>query len=915
MKCILIFPRPSRPAAAFNVGLLVALGLLAGGSPAAAQTAQPLQIACPGDFVAPACSAAPVAVWYPPIYAVGDCATNAILTCSPPSGSLLPLGVTTVTCTALDPCGATSHCAFQVTVALNTAPPVLTPPTNMLVVTANPAGAYVDYGPFDLVDAGDPNVLPVFTPASGSFFPVGTNTVLFSAVDQCGNSNGVTFKVEVRKPKVQAGLLPEGMQITWDSDGLECAEDLIGPWEPAGAGAGSGLFPTGGVAKFFRPAPGVDHGIPLWRGAEIAYVETGLHDQIQTPGVTLRRVQGDAVTAGGSLVLAANAGGGTEVNVWSGEIAIPFKFWFYGQPRNRLCVSKNGLATFSTAVAGQLVGPAAEPRALPNGFWPPETVACFQSAFLPLDATNHVRAYLHGVQPNRQVWFVWHGHPKTRHGHTHTALVLEESSNRLLMVDMAAEFPQAEGPGPEEDDVDPLDLLAFTTLPREALLAVGVQKDTNAFSQVPASPGVQMMNASLSQPDNDFYVFKPYQVGRHSKGSGVAALSFIDPLAFAKVRDQNLPGLTLAVTYQGRLIYNKGFGYANVELDTEMQPHHRAHIGSVSKILTATDIFKLVELGTLSSASNHISDPNLLGRSYVYQALQAGINSGQQNPNAIAHFNQITLQHLMSHTAGYIRSGDDESAMAYTGVAYNDLTYSNVIQWSFATQRFLTNGPGLLSSYSNHGFGHLGQIIEYLTGMTYEQFTKDHVLDPIGLKQVRLGRTYLYEQDPVLDARRYHNYAAGAPHVASKFTGVLGPYTYGYTKFPIGSAGSWTATARDLARFLCATDRLPNHPDILAAGSLDLMESDPVPAVGKTAHGWMREANGRLWHNGSIGYGSAYMEKNPNGVNIAVVCNTANASELGNLSASIRAQLSAAVLAGVPKFHDFFPGQLQLPPP
>jgi CubicO group peptidase (beta-lactamase class C family) len=915
MKNPLSHHQPAWPGLSFSAWLLLALCLLGGTATSRAQTPQPLQLVCPGDFFAPACSTAPVVVVYPPIYAVGDCATNVLITCAPPSGSLFPLGETTVTCTALDPCGGRSACSFKVTVAMDTTPPTLTPPTNRVVFTANGTGAYVDYGPWELVDAGDPNVLPVFAPASGSFFPLGTNLVLFSAVDQCGNSNGVTFKVEVRKAKVNAGLLPDGMQITWEADGLECADDLIGPWEPAGGSSGTGLFPTDGAAKFFRPAPGVDHGIPLFRGAEIAYVETGLHDQPQTPGVTLRRLTDDAMTTGGSLVLAANAGGGTDVNVWSGEISIPFKFWFYGQPRTRLCVSKNGLATFSTEVAGQSVGSAATPRALPNRFWPPDTVACFQSAFLPLDATNHVRAYLYGTQPNRQVWFVWHGHEKTRHGHTHTALVLEETSNRLLMVDMAAEFPQADGPGPDEDDMDPLDPLVITTPPTDALLAVGVQRDTNAFTQVSASPQVQLVNASVLRPDNDFYVFKPYQVGRHHKGSGVGALSFIDPLVFAKARDQNLPGLTLAVTYQGRLIYNKSFGYADVERDIEMQPHHRAHIGSVTKILTATDIFKLVELGTLASVSNLISDPNLLGRPYVYAALQQGINDGNQNANAIAHFNQITLQHLMSHTAGYIRSGDDESVMDFTGLPYGTITYSNVIQWSFATQRFLTNGPGLLSTYSNHGFGHLGQIIEYLTGLTYEQFTKTYVLNPIGLTRVQLGKTYLSEQDPVYDARRYHNYSSGSPHIASKFTGVLGPYTYGYTKFAIGSAGSWTGTARDLARFMCATDRLPNHSDILSSASLDLMESDPVPAVGKTAHGWIREANGRLWHNGSIGYGSAYMEKNPNGVNLAVVCNTANATELGNLAGSIRAQFTPTVLAGLPKFYDLFPGQLQLAPP
>jgi hypothetical protein len=115
------------------------------------------------------------------------------LTCTPPSGSLFPLGLTTVNCIESDsePAGS-----FTVTV-VDTTPPVVTPPANVTATAGDPSGTTVSYGPASATDlvAGSPPV--TCNPASGSNFAPGPTTVTCSATDGAGNTGRATFIVTV----------------------------------------------------------------------------------------------------------------------------------------------------------------------------------------------------------------------------------------------------------------------------------------------------------------------------------------------------------------------------------------------------------------------------------------------------------------------------------------------------------------------------------------------------------------------------------------------------------------------------------------------------------------------------------------------------------------------------------------------
>jgi CubicO group peptidase (beta-lactamase class C family) len=235
-----------------------------------------------------------------------------------------------------------------------------------------------------------------------------------------------------------------------------------------------------------------------------------------------------------------------------------------------------------------------------------------------------------------------------------------------------------------------------------------------------------------------------------------------------------------------------------------------------------------------------------------------------------------------------------------------------------ANRPFIADAPEVDSSYSNQGFGQLGLCLQHASGMGYEDFMQRFVLEPIGIDRMRIRRVFLADEDPIYDSRRYHNYNKGRPHDTNRFTGELTALTYNFRKVPLGSQGSWTATAADMARFMCATDRLKNHPDILNTNSLDVMENDPVPAVGTATHGWFKDANGRLAHNGSVGCGSSYMMRNTNQINVAVICNTANAGFCQGLADWIynRMLSDPNLIPSIPPFYDLFPSEkkLQLAP-
>lgn len=115
--------------------------------------------------------------------------------CAPASGSVFPLGTTTVTCSATDTAGNTATGSFTVTVKDTTAPVFGSTP-NVTASATSSAGATVTYS-VSATDAVSGAVVPACTPASGSTFPLGNTTVTCTATDTAGNVASASFTVAV----------------------------------------------------------------------------------------------------------------------------------------------------------------------------------------------------------------------------------------------------------------------------------------------------------------------------------------------------------------------------------------------------------------------------------------------------------------------------------------------------------------------------------------------------------------------------------------------------------------------------------------------------------------------------------------------------------------------------------------------
>jgi hypothetical protein len=118
--------------------------------------------------------------------------------CVPAAGSVLPLGATTVSCTATDSGGLQDADTFQVMVVDTTAPSLAGMPTDISVTTASLSGAVVSWVAPTATDVVDGAPLTTCLPVSGSTFAVGTTTVTCTAADASGNEASAAFLVDVR---------------------------------------------------------------------------------------------------------------------------------------------------------------------------------------------------------------------------------------------------------------------------------------------------------------------------------------------------------------------------------------------------------------------------------------------------------------------------------------------------------------------------------------------------------------------------------------------------------------------------------------------------------------------------------------------------------------------------------------------
>jgi len=321
-----------------------------------------------------------------------------------------------------------------------------------------------------------------------------------------------------------------------------------------------------------------------------------------------------------------------------------------------------------------------------------------------------------------------------------------------------------------------------------------------------------------------------------------------------------LNGASVAVAKDGKLVYAKGFGFADVEAETPVEPHHLFRIASVSKLVTAAGVMKLIEQGALTLDTKVFGPNGVLCDSMFLKYRDKRIEN-------------ITVHHLLEHSGGWTTRWGDQMFMP-TVIAQSlkqplPVSKSDIIR--FVLNKRLHFTPGQSSYYSNFGYMVLGEVIATISGMDYEHYIQSNLLYPLGIFDMRIGGSHLNERAE-LEVKYYEpmptfyvaDYAGGDDEVLR---------TYGGNDMhSLGAAGGWIASSTDLMKLLLSIDGLDSHPDYLKAESVKSMVDTETNAYGPL--GWRRIRNQAWYRTGTLAGTSALKVRQDDGVSYIVLFNT-----------------------------------------
>src|SRR5579864_334200 len=213
---------------------------------------------------------------------------------------------------------------------------------------------------------------------------------------------------------------------------------------------------------------------------------------------------------------------------------------------------------------------------------------------------------------------------------------------------------------------------------------------------------------------------------------------------------------TVLVAQNGKVLLDKGYGFAILEWDIPNSPSTKFRLGSITKQFTAASILLLEERGKLK-----VED---LVKKYM--------------PDAPAAWDKVTIYHLLTHTSGI---------PSFTGFPDYASTDAIATTPEKLVARFrdkpLEFQPGEKWNYSNSGYVLLGYLLEKISGQAYADFVAENIFKPLGMKDSG------YDSNSAIISHRATGYSPG-PN---------GPANSGYIDMTIPfSAGALYSTTHDL---------------------------------------------------------------------------------------------------------------------
>lgn len=343
--------------------------------------------------------------------------------------------------------------------------------------------------------------------------------------------------------------------------------------------------------------------------------------------------------------------------------------------------------------------------------------------------------------------------------------------------------------------------------------------------------------------------------------SAYESMQGLDQQIESFMKKWSIVGASVAVVKDERLIYSKGFGYADKENDIKVEPKHLFRIASVSKLITAVAVMKLVEDGKINLTDTIFGENGILSEKEFLDFKDERVKG-------------ITVKNLLNHTSGWTNKKGDPMflnlAIAKKMDAELPLKTETIVQYVLQNRK-LDYLPGKKSVYSNFSYALLGLIIEKVSEATYEDYVVTQVLNPLGIYDMHMGKSF--EKDRFENEVKYYGLKGERKVLSSLGTGERVPKYYGGNSIEtLGSAGGWVATPTELMKLLVAIDGFDFREDILKTESIEEMtkSSKRIRPFGWTG----TDNNGFWWRTGTLSGTSVLLKREQNGLSWVLVINT-----------------------------------------
>ncbi len=274
---------------------------------------------------------------------------------------------------------------------------------------------------------------------------------------------------------------------------------------------------------------------------------------------------------------------------------------------------------------------------------------------------------------------------------------------------------------------------------------------SSVIGQVPPAP-IETIQATVETTP-----VGPVESTRMTAADVEAFLDGIVPLQLAR---DDIAGATISIVKDGKVLFSKGYGYADVEKKAPVNPDLTLfRPGSISKLFTWTAVMQLFEQGKLD--------------------LDRDVNEYLDFKIPEAFGNPITLKNILSHTPGF----EEQIKDLFGGEKSPDL--GEYVKTHIPNRIY---PPGTVPAYSNYATALAGYIVERVSGQTFDDYISEHIFKPLGMSNSTFAQPLPADLAPNMSS----GYVLGSDK--PKPFEIVGPYP----------AGSLSSTAADMSKFMLA---------------------------------------------------------------------------------------------------------------